>query len=59
MTASGVPLFAARGRLEIYYGGNWATICYDDGFGIREATTACQQLGYIGPTYVSAITDLM
>lgn len=58
VTESGTPLFAARGRLEIFYGGQWATICYDNGFGLREAHTACQQLGYLGATYVSAITDL-
>ena len=58
VTESGSPLFAPRGRLEIFYGGQWATVCYDDGFGLREAHTACQQLGYLGATYVSAITDL-
>lgn len=58
VTATGIPLYAARGRLEIYYGGKWAAICYDDGFGVREALTACQQLGYLGATYFSSITEL-
>ena len=33
------------GRLEIYYNGQWGTVC-NDNFGISEARTACAQLGY-------------
>jgi len=40
---------ASSGRLEIYYNGEWGTIC-DDGFGTTEANVACQQLGYSSGT---------
>ncbi len=33
------------GRLEIYAGGQWGTVC-DDSFGQREADIACNQLGF-------------
>ena len=42
--------FSSAGRLEIYLNGKWGTIC-DDGFGIEDATLACNQLGY--ETYLS------
>ncbi|XP_038069553.1 scavenger receptor cysteine-rich type 1 protein M130-like [Patiria miniata] len=34
-----------EGRLEIFYDGEWGTIC-DDDFGISEANVACRQMGY-------------
>lgn len=36
------------GRLEIFMNGRWGTICNDADFGQREATVACQQLGWNG-----------
>ena len=33
------------GRLQIYINGRWGNVC-DAGFGITEATVACQQLTY-------------
>ena len=32
------------GRLEIYLGGRWGTIC-DDSFTIKETEVACRQMG--------------
>lgn len=37
------------GRLEVFHGGSWGTIC-DDSFGDVDATVACQQLGYMRGT---------
>lgn len=34
------------GRLEIYTGSAWSTVCADDGFCTNVATVVCRQLGF-------------
>ncbi len=55
-TSSNSSLLQSSGRLEIYFGGEWGTVC-NDLFMLTAADISCRQLGFSGVSAFGSAAD--